>query len=89
MGNEPGQEERRHAHCRRQQPAAEMGLRQQHERQHDGDEVQPQHGLPSDQRLLAEHDDECEQIKRERDHPDQRRGGDVGGDVVGVGREQA
>ena len=53
-----------------------------------GGEMQVQQHRARDQRLVAEHQHEGEQVERERQHPQQRRGGDVGRDMGGEGRQQ-
>ena len=64
-------------------------LRERDEGDHQGDEVQEQQRLARDQRRVAEHQHEREQVERQRDHPQQRRGGHVGGDMHREGRHQA
>ena len=50
--------------------------------------MQEQQRLARDQRVVAEHQHEGQQIERQRDHPQQRRRGDVGRHVHGEGGHQ-
>ena len=88
MGHHGRGEEHGNASRRREEPGLVLGLRQRQQGDGHGGEMEVQQHGAWDERLVAEHQHEGEQVERERQHPQQRRGGDVGGDVGGEGREQ-
>ncbi len=63
--------------------------RQQDHHARDGEGLQEQHPCMGQQWARLKHQHPCQQIKRQRQHPKQGRGGNVGGNMRGDGDQQA
>ncbi len=62
--------------------------RQQDHHARDGEGLQEQHPCMGQQWARLKHQHPCQQIKRQRQHPQQGRGGNVGGNMRGDGDQQ-
>ena len=83
------QEEAQLMSAERDQQIALAAIGQEIDDSGDSQRLHQQHILVRDQRPALEHQHPGQEVERKRQHPEQRRGGNVGGDVRGDGDEQA